>query len=138
MRLSTRRRKAGSNGSNRIMSLLATFVAMLSMAQAWLKSAYRVQLRRAQSKYPTKSESAIVRAAQAGTVITVVVIGVVAMVGVLIFAQTEQAMPSVDGPLNDSLTSITQGFGDSMEFVPIIMIVLLASVVIAVVQRMRA
>lgn len=78
------------------------------------------------------------RAQQAGVVISVVVIGVVALVGVLIFAQVNQAMPSLnDSPLDSTQDSITTGFGDSMEFVPIIMLVLLASVVIAVVQRMR-
>ncbi|WP_435551959.1 hypothetical protein [Natrinema sp. CGMCC1.2065] len=125
---------------------LADLIALFAFARAWLKSAYRLQLRRARSRYPTESESAIVRAAQAGTVITVVVIGVVAMVGVLIFAQTEQALPTMStnesnesySPLAGTVDSITQGFGDSMEFVPIVMIVLLASVVIAVVQRMRA
>jgi len=59
------------------------------------------------------------------------------MVGILIFAQVEEAMPAVDGTLNTTLTSITEGFGNAMSFVPIIMLVLLASVVIMVVQRMR-
>lgn len=77
-------------------------------------------------------------AGQAGTVITVVVIGVVALVGILIFAQVEEAIPGLnDSPLSSSMDSVTEGFGSAIEFVPIIMLVLLASVVIMVVQRMR-
>lgn len=138
MRHSTRRRKADTNNTNRLMAMFAMLLASLSMAAAWIASAAEIQKRRATERYPMDAESKIGRAAQAGTVITVVVIGVVAMVGILIFAQVEQAMPAIDGPLNDSVTSITEGFGNAVSFVPIIMLVLLASVVIAVVQRMRA
>ena len=78
--------------------------------------------------------------AQASTVITTVVIGVVAMVGILIVSQTYEAMPAMDSsnPLNGSVDSTVEGFGSAIEFVPIILLVLLASVVIMVVQRMRA
>ena len=77
--------------------------------------------------------------AQASTVITTVVIGVVAMVGILIVSQTYDAMPDmdVDNPLYGSVDSTVEGFGSAIEFVPIILLVLLASVVIMVVQRMR-
>lgn len=78
------------------------------------------------------------RAQQAGTVIAVVVIGVVALVGVLIVAEVEQALPDVSGSqLNGSVDEVVGGFGDAMGFVPIILIVLLASVVIMAVQRMQ-
>lgn len=120
-----------------MMSMVASLMAMLAFARAWLGEAVSMQYERARKEHPISAESTIKRAAQAQTVITVVVIGVVAMVGILIFAQVESAMPTVDGPLNDSMTSVTEGFGSSIEFVPIIMLVLLASVVIMVVQRMR-
>ncbi len=142
MRLSTRRREADTtklHSATRIMSLFAAFIAVLAACQSWLTSAYDTQRRRAEARYPTEeADSAVRRAAQAGIVITVVVIGVVSMVGILIFAQVNQAMPAVNGSLNTTLTSITDGFGNAMSFVPIIMLVLLASVVIGVVQRMRA
>ena len=85
------------------------------------------------------------RAQNAATVISVVVIGVVALVGLLIFGQIYDAMPldsdvfveEEDGALHGVPDAILAGFGDAMEFVPIILLVLLASVVIAVVQRMR-
>jgi len=112
----------------------------------WLESAVNVQRRRAEARHATDADSAIVRAAQAGTVISVVIIGVIAMIGILIFAQVEDAMPAMStntsnesySPLAAPLNSIESGFGDAMGFVPIVMLVLLASVVIAVVQRMRA
>ena len=77
--------------------------------------------------------------AQASTVITTVVIAVVAMVGLLIVGQTYDAMPEMEegSPLEGSVDGTVEGFGSAMEFVPIILLVLLASIVIAVVQRMR-
>ena len=83
-------------------------------------------------------DETITRAQNAGTVISVVVIGVVALVGVLIFSQVYDALNLETGdPLYNTTQSIMEGFGNAIEFVPIILLVLLASVVIAVVQRMR-
>ena len=76
------------------------------------------------------------RAANAGTVIAVVVIGVVTLVGILIMSEVNDALPT-DHALNGTSDDIITGFGDAMGLVPIIMLVLLASVVIAVVNRMR-
>ena len=78
----------------------------------------------------------VARARNAGTVISVVVIGVVALVGILIFAEVNSQITQ-DHVLNDTADEIVTGFGDAMGLVPIILIVLLASIVIAVVQRMR-
>jgi len=87
---------------------------------------------------------AISRARNAGTVISVVVIGVVALVGLLIFGEVYNAMPiedngvfGTDGALEGTPEDIVGGFSDALGLVPIILIVLLASVVIGVVQRMR-
>jgi hypothetical protein len=79
------------------------------------------------------------RARQAGTVISVVIIGVVALVGTLIFGEVYSAMDFSTMPtqLNTTADTITSGFGDAIGLVPIVLLVLLASVVIAVVQRMR-
>jgi len=78
------------------------------------------------------------RAAQAGTVISVVVIGVVALIGILIFAQIEQSLPTIQNSnLSASSDSVTEGFGNAMELVPIVLLVLIAALVISVVQRMR-
>jgi cytochrome b561 len=78
------------------------------------------------------------RAAQAGTIIAVVVIGVIALIGILIFAQIENALPTIDNnQLNSSSTNVTEGFANAMELVPIVLLVLVAALVISVVQRMR-
>jgi hypothetical protein len=79
----------------------------------------------------------VARAQQAATVISVVVIGVVALVGLLIFGEVYSAMPEMPTAVNGTADEIVGGFGDAIGLVPIILIVLLASVVIGVVQRMR-
>ena len=89
-------------------------------------------------KVRDSASNGVTRARNAGTVISVVVIGVVALVGVLIFSQVYDAIALEEGDtLYESTQAIMDGFGNAMEFVPIILLVLLASVVIAVVQRMR-
>ena len=78
------------------------------------------------------------RAAQVGTVITVVIIGVVALIGVLIFAQVNSALPDItNSELNESSVAVTDGFAGAMELIPVVLLVLVAALVIGVVQRMR-
>lgn len=73
---------------------------------------------------------------QVGTVITIVTIGIVAIIGILIYSQVNTALPSPDNSeLNNSSTSVTEGFGSAMQLIPVVLIVLVASLVIAVVQR---
>lgn len=79
---------------------------------------------------------------QIGTVIGVVTIGIVAIIGVLIYSQV---LTSIGDPsstdaanrtaLENSTVSVTDGFGDAMQLVPVVLIVLVASLVIGVVQR---
>ena len=78
------------------------------------------------------------RAAQAGTIISVVIIGVIALIGLLIFAQINEALPAIENAeLDDASTGVTEGFANAMELVPIVLLVLVAALVIGVVQRMR-
>ena len=78
------------------------------------------------------------RAAQVGTIISIVVIGVVTLVGILIFSQIQQSLPTAADPqLQNASTEVVGGFGDAMQLVPIVMLVLVAALVIGVVQRMR-
>jgi len=78
------------------------------------------------------------RAAQVGTVISVVVLSVVALVGVLIIAQINSALPAIDNTeLNQTSDSILQGFNGAMELFPVVLLVLVASLVIGIVQRLR-
>jgi len=78
------------------------------------------------------------RAAQVGTVISVVVLSVVALVGVLIIAQINSALPTIDNTqLNDTSSAILSGFNGAMELFPVVLLVLVASLVIGIVQRLR-
>jgi len=78
------------------------------------------------------------KAGQVGTVISVVVIGVVALIGILIFSQVSEALPTIDNTaLSTASTGVTDGFASAMELVPIVLLVLIAALVIGVVQRMR-
>jgi len=79
---------------------------------------------------------------QVGTIIAVVTIGIVAIIGVLIFSQvlTSLGDPSTTDAANrtqleNSTVDVTDGFGSAMQLVPVVLIVLVASLVIGVVQR---
>ena len=90
------------------------------------------------SQATADSDTITGRARNVSTIIAVVVIGIVSLVGILIFAEVEQAMPDVENTeLEGATDGIMTGMADALGLVPIVMIVLLASVVIGVVQRMR-
>jgi len=111
-------------------------------SEAWVLLLSFIRAELAQRDLP-QGNGVRARAQQAGTVITVVVIGVVALVGLLIFGEVYQSMPldnevfDTDGALEGAPEDILGGMTDAIGLVPIILLVLLASVVIAVVQRMR-
>lgn len=84
------------------------------------------------------AEKKVGRAGQTSTVMTVVTIGITALIGILVYAEIDDALPSpTDENLSASQDSVTEGFGSSMELVPVVLIVLIAAVVLGVVQRMR-
>ena len=88
--------------------------------------------------YLDPSAGPLRQAGQVATIISVVVIGVVALIGVLIFAQINDALPApADPQLDNASTSITEGFSGAVELIPVVMLVLIAALVIGVVQRMR-
>lgn len=73
---------------------------------------------------------------QVGTVIAVVTIGIVAIIGILIYSQVNNSLADpTNSDLNNAKTNVTEGFGDAMQLVPVVLIVLVASLVIGVVQR---
>lgn len=73
---------------------------------------------------------------QVGTVIAVVTIGIVAIIGILIYSQVNSSLPTPSNSnLADAQSNVTTGFGDAMQLVPVVLIVLVASLVIGVVQR---
>lgn len=79
-----------------------------------------------------------VRAAQTQAVLTVVVLGIVLLIGTLIYSQIDSALPAPsNSKLANASTNVTNTFADTMDLAPVIMIVLIAGVVLAVVQRFR-
>lgn len=73
-----------------------------------------------------------------GSVITAVVVGVVGIVGLLIFSEVNQSITLPSGSnLGTAKTGLEDGFGSAMELLPIVLIVLIASLVIAVISRFR-
>jgi hypothetical protein len=79
---------------------------------------------------------------QVGTVIAVVTIGIVAIIGTLIYSQVLSSVGDPSGTaaenrtqLENSTVGVTDGFGNAMQLVPVVLIVLVASLVIGVVQR---
>lgn len=73
---------------------------------------------------------------QTATVIAVVTVGIVAIIGILIYSQVQSALPAPNNPsLNNSSQQVTSGFGNAMQLVPVVLIILVASLVIGVVQR---
>lgn len=79
---------------------------------------------------------------QVSTIIAVVAIGVTAIIGVLVYSEVLSALgdPSTTAAANrtdleNSTVSVTDGFGDAMDLMPVVLIVLVASLVIGVVQR---
>jgi len=73
-----------------------------------------------------------------GSVITVVVVGVVGIVGILIYSEVNTAITlPTDSGLSSAQTGLTDGFGSAMELLPIVLIVVVASLVIAVIGRFR-
>ena len=110
-----------------------------------LDKAIDVAIKRGLERAPQLAGDTIAhRAVNAATVISVVVIGIVALVGILIYSQVNEAIPDdvlMDGEdpteLGESRDALTEGFGGAMELVPIVLLVLIAALVIGVVQRMR-
>jgi len=73
---------------------------------------------------------------QVGTIIAVVTIGIVAIIGILIYSQVNDSLATPSNTeLANAQSNVTGGFGDAMQLVPVVLIVLVASLVIGVVQR---
>lgn len=73
---------------------------------------------------------------QVSTIIAVVTIGIVAIIGILIYSQVNDSLATPSNTdLANAQTNVTSGFGDAMQLVPVVLIVLVASLVIGVVQR---
>lgn len=84
---------------------------------------------------------------QVDSIITVVVVGVIAVVGLLVYTNVESSVTldvqgARDDPANatrleNASADVGDGFGDAIELVPIVLIVLVAALVIGVISRFR-
>jgi hypothetical protein len=78
------------------------------------------------------------RAAQAGTVLSVVTVATIAIIGILIYSQVSSSLPNPsNNKLDNASGNVTDGFADAMNLLPVVFVVLVAALVIAVVQRFR-
>jgi hypothetical protein len=130
MSLTERATRVESNSSGRLFAALVSFVML-----AYGLGDRLLSLGDPLAETPS---TAVGRVQQTSTVIAAVVIGVVAIVGIYIYDQVYSTMPTPENnDLANSTESVTGGFGSAMEFVPVILIVLMAVVVIGAVQRLR-
>jgi len=104
---------------------------------SWLRSAARYAESEIAPDFDN-TDSMIMGAAQSGTIIAVITIAVVGLVGTLIFSEVMGALPDPsNAQLNNSTYGILGGFSGAMELLPVVLIVLIASLVISVVSRIR-
>jgi len=114
---------------DKLKAMLATLLSLMDTAEAYAESV-------ASSKFD--GDTRLGRVAQVGTVLTVVTLGITILVGILIFSQVQNSLPSPsNNQLENASSNATGTFADAMELAPVIMIILLAAVVLAVVQRFR-
>lgn len=84
-------------------------------------------------------ESGLRRAGQIGTMLTVVTLGLVIILGILVYSEVETALPQPSNSnLSNASDNATGDFADAMELAPVLLIVLIASLVLAVVQNFRS
>ena len=75
---------------------------------------------------------------QVRTVISAGVIGIAILLIILIYDQVSGALPApASEVLEEATANVTSTFASAMELAPVIILVLVASIVIAVVQRFR-
>lgn len=75
-------------------------------------------------------------ASQTSTLLTVVTFGITIAIGILIYGEVNSALPQPENTeLQNASTNSTNTFADTMEFAPVVMIVLIAALVVGVVQR---
>jgi hypothetical protein len=114
-----------------LMAYLEAFKLEVSTHWAWLdESQWRAVAGTAEDR------------GQVSTLVTVVTIGIVAIIGVLIFDEVlNSTFTGVDNDianntrLENSSSEVAGGFGDALDLIPVVLLVLVASLVIAVVQQ---
>jgi hypothetical protein len=79
------------------------------------------------------------RARQTATVIAVITAGVAGLIGIFIFSQVNNSLPAIqNNNTSNSKVVLVDGFGNAMELLPVVLIVLLAALVITTVTRVQS
>jgi len=108
------------------------------MVLSWCAAAKQLMSERIEQR-TTAGSGVIHQARQASTIISVVVVGVVALVGTLILSEINSALPTISNTeLSNSKTGVVDGFASAMDLVPIVLLVSVAALVIGIVQRLRS
>lgn len=91
-----------------------------------------------ESVTPDFGDSAIGKAGQMATLMTVVTLGITLLVGILVFSEIQTSLPTPsNSELDNASGNVTSTFADVMDLAPIIMLALVASLILAVVQNFR-
>lgn len=70
-------------------------------------------------------------------IIATLVVGVISLIGIVIFSSIYDALPSISNTALDSTASgLAGGFASAMDLIPVVMLVMIAMLVIATVARM--
>lgn len=108
------------------------------MVSSWCAAAKQLMSDRIEQR-TTAGSGAIHTAKQSGTIISVVVVGVIALIGTLIVAEINSALPTIsNSQLSNSKTGLVDGVANAMDLVPIVLLVSVAALVIGIVQRLRS
>lgn len=74
-----------------------------------------------------------------GALLGFVVVGLVILLGILIYSEIQQSLPTPsNADLSNASSNATASFSDSMELAPLVVLVGVSAVILAVVQRFRA
>ena len=121
---------------NRLMAVLAAIPVLAQRDGPTNARGIATELLIESGAAATEREAEL-RLQQTSRIISVVTIGAVSLVGLLVIGElSSQVSVPTDSPLDGLDDTLTSGFADAMSFVPIILIVLLAVVVIGVVRQM--
>lgn len=87
---------------------------------------------------PYFSDTRMGRAMQTGTMITAVTLGLTIIIGILIYDQVQNALPTpTNTDLSNASDNTTSDFANAMELAPVVILVMIAALVLAVVQRFQ-
>lgn len=124
---------------------MTTNLAVTMLIQAFVKAwhalktgeSVTIQTPKGPKFVPSRAEAGLAR--QTDTVITALVVVIVASLAVIVVDQFDQSLGSPSSSkLSDSQVQVIEGFGDMTALIGPLLLVLIAAVIIAVVQNLRS